>query len=136
MSQTNASSIVLITRPRSETANVRDEAKLRREESEKTLHLNGQYPGTQQLSIQVYLEDKMISFLPKKALYINLWSSLTFGWVLGRHRIATEIETALNHHLMYRARTTPFYPQIKIKGVQIKIRGLQIKITRHEIKIR
>ena len=32
--------------------------------------------------------------------------------------------------------TTPFYPQIKIKGIQIKIRGLQIKITRHEIKIR
>ena len=32
--------------------------------------------------------------------------------------------------------STPFYPQIKIKGVQIKIRGLQIKITRHEIKIR
>ena len=31
--------------------------------------------------------------------------------------------------------TTPFYPQIKIKGVQIKIRGLRIKITRHEIKI-
>ena len=32
--------------------------------------------------------------------------------------------------------STPFYPQIKIKGVQIKIRGLQIKITRYEIKIR
>ena len=31
---------------------------------------------------------------------------------------------------------TPFYPQIKIKGVQIKIRGLQIKITRYQIKIR
>ena len=26
-------------------------------------------------------------------------------------------------------RTTPFYPQIKIKGVQIKIKGLQIKMS-------
>ena len=32
--------------------------------------------------------------------------------------------------------TTPFYPQIKIKGVQIKIKGLQIKITGYQIKIR
>ena len=32
--------------------------------------------------------------------------------------------------------TTPFHPQIKIKGVQIKIRGLQIKITGYQIKIR
>ena len=31
--------------------------------------------------------------------------------------------------------TTPFYPQIKIKGVQIKIKGLQIKITGYQIKI-
>ena len=32
--------------------------------------------------------------------------------------------------------TTPFYPQIKIKGVQIKIKGLQIRITGHQIKIK
>ena len=31
---------------------------------------------------------------------------------------------------------TPFYPQIKIRGVQIKIKGLQIKITGYQIKIR
>ena len=32
--------------------------------------------------------------------------------------------------------STPFYPQIKIKGVQIKIKGLQIKIMGYQIKIR
>ena len=31
---------------------------------------------------------------------------------------------------------TPFYPQIKIKGVQVKIKGLQIEITGYQIKIR
>ena len=42
----------------------------------------------------------------------------------------------VSNSIVDRAKTTPFYPQIKIKGVQIKIRGLQIKITRHEIEIR
>ena len=31
--------------------------------------------------------------------------------------------------------STPFYPQIKIKGVQVKIKRLQIKITGYQIKI-
>ena len=41
-----------------------------------------------------------------------------------------------NLHVPLKAASTPFYPQIKIKGVQIKIRGLQIKITGYQIKIR
>ena len=31
--------------------------------------------------------------------------------------------------LIMSVRSTPFYPQIKIKGVQIKINGLQIKMS-------
>ena len=66
--------------------------------------------------------------------------SLHHGFLIEFGQTIPKIEAYGNSKLLMQCLavvgTTPFYPQIKIKGVQIKIKGLQIKITGYQIKIR